>query len=155
MHHDHDVRAALEGLPVAGLLVPAVAEVLRMNEGADAKATRGPDGLVPARVIDENDLVHDLVGQLFIGLAEGALRVVGGQDDDQPSSMDHGGGLRMAWNGSGSRKRSLIVTQRRRDRAGTPSGSRPRPDGATPPRGRSTAKNRLRGARPTAYTGRP
>ena len=90
MDHDDDVRAALERDRVAGLLVAAVAKVAVVLDVMEAELARERDGLVLARVVDEDDLVDDLVRELVVGALEGPRRVVRGHDDHELPAVDHG-----------------------------------------------------------------
>ena len=90
MDHDHDVRAELQGLGVAGLLVAAVAPVLFVDEDAEAELPGQLDGPVPAGVVDEDDLVHPLARDVVEGALQRLLGVVGRHDDDDFLRTFHG-----------------------------------------------------------------
>ena len=84
MHHDDDVGAGLEGEPVAGLLVAAVAGVflVHMHRHAGQRG-RHPHRVVAAAVVHQDDVVHDAMLLDFRhGLGDGFGRVVGGHDHD-------------------------------------------------------------------------
>jgi hypothetical protein len=80
MHHDHDVGAVLERQGVARLLVAAVATISRMHLHDDAiEAARQLDGVILARVVDDDHQIDDVVGHdLAPGFLDGVLGVVGG-----------------------------------------------------------------------------
>ena len=56
MDHDDDVGAARERLAVAGLLVAAVAHVVRMQDDFEPSDRGDHDGVVVARIVDDDDL---------------------------------------------------------------------------------------------------
>ena len=80
--HDHDVGAAVQGFPVARLLVAAVAAVRRVNDDRQAHLAGHLDRAVRAAVVDEDDLVHAAGRHVGQGRRQGALGVVGRHDGD-------------------------------------------------------------------------
>ena len=74
-----------ESLPVAGLLIAAVTEVLLVNDDRQAKFAGDGDGVVAAAVVDEDDLVDRAFGNVADGAAKRGGRVVGGHDGNRPS----------------------------------------------------------------------
>ena len=84
--HDDDVRAALEGRPVAGLLVAAVAAVLRVHDDVDAQLPRDLDRAVARAVVDEDDVVHVRLRHVGVRPLERLLGVVRGHDDGDPAT---------------------------------------------------------------------
>lgn len=80
-HHDI-VRAPVERLPIAGLLVSAVAQVLLVPNQGDRQPLGDLRGLVPARVVDHDHLVATVVGEPGEGELQGLRRIVGGHDYD-------------------------------------------------------------------------
>ena len=90
VQQDDDVEVVLDGPVVAGLLVPAVAEVLRVLDhregqvGALEVAQRHVPGLVRAGVVAHQDVLDgrgERGGQPVQGLGEGGGRVVGDDED--------------------------------------------------------------------------
>jgi hypothetical protein len=82
----------LEGQSIAGLLIGAVAEVLRMrvNEGVRQSLREG-GGLVRAGVVHDDHLVHDLLGHhLLVRPAQRLGGVVRGHDHDDFLIFEHG-----------------------------------------------------------------
>ena len=64
--HDDDVGPAREGGRVAGLLVPAVAPVLRVDDDLEPRDRPGErHGPVPRGVVDEEDVVDPLLRDLL------------------------------------------------------------------------------------------
>ena len=82
-HHD-DVGALLEGGLVARLLVAAVAQVLLVDDHVEAELAGDVDGLVLRHVVDEDDPVDEIVGDVRVRPLERLRGVVGGHDDDDP-----------------------------------------------------------------------
>ena len=81
MDHDDDVRAALERRAVAGLLVAAVAAVLRVDHDVDAERPRDLHRAVPRAVVHEDDVVHVRLRHVGVGALERLLGVVRGHHD--------------------------------------------------------------------------
>lgn len=76
VQHHHDVGAQLQGLVVAAFLVAAVAGVLFMHHDvADADALGFVHGAVGAVVVHEHHLIHEVEGDLVVGLLEGVLEI--------------------------------------------------------------------------------
>jgi hypothetical protein len=94
VQHHHHVRAALERLEVARLLVAAVADVVGVPDRVDRQAARDVDGLVGRLVVDQDDLVDPVVGDGAEGLLQRARRVAGGHHDNDLGArgLAHGGG---------------------------------------------------------------
>ena len=80
--HDHDVRALLERLGVAGLLVAAVALVGLVLDDGETELFRQCDRAVFRAVVHEDDLIHRTGGNVLDRALKGLFRVVGGHDDD-------------------------------------------------------------------------
>ena len=80
-HHD-DVGPVLQGVAVAGLLVAAVAAVLRVLNDRQAHLAGDLDGAVRAAVVHQEDLVDRPDGNVGEGGGQGALGVVGRQHGD-------------------------------------------------------------------------
>ena len=77
MDHDHDLAAHLvHGRPIAGLLVAAVAAILLMNDDTHRQLARQLDGPVARAVIDEEDLVDPVLGDVVERGLERLFRVV-------------------------------------------------------------------------------
>ena len=89
MHHHHDVGTGLERLRVAGLLVGAVAVVLVVDEDLQPELARDLQRAVGRAVVDEDDEVHSLLGQLLVRHAQRAAGVVGRHDDDDLGTIAH------------------------------------------------------------------
>ena len=60
VEHDHDVSPALERLQITGLLVPAVADVVRVPDEVERQRPGHVDRLVGRLVVNEDDLVDPL-----------------------------------------------------------------------------------------------
>ena len=67
---------------VTGLLVPAVAPVLAVDDDVEPELTGDVDGLVTRHVVDEDDPTHDVVRNVRIRPLERPRGVVGGHHDD-------------------------------------------------------------------------
>jgi hypothetical protein len=89
MQHHHDVGPLAQGLGIAGLLVAAVAAVLRMLEGQDAEAAGLGHGAVVARVVDQQHLVDHVARDVAIRLLQGLGRAEGGQHHHDLLSVKH------------------------------------------------------------------
>jgi hypothetical protein len=83
VQHDDVVGTASERLPVAGLLVAAVAEVPRVDDDVDPQPAGDGDGVVAARVVDHHHLVEPPRGKLGDHPLESGGGVVGRHDDDR------------------------------------------------------------------------
>jgi hypothetical protein len=92
MDHDHDIGAELHGLDIAGFLVPAVAPVPVVDEDAEAELPGEGDGAVPARIVDEDDVIDPFPGDVVERPFERLLGVIGGHDDDDLLRTFHGHG---------------------------------------------------------------
>ncbi len=82
VQHDHDLGIALQGLQVARLLVPAVADVVRVPDQVDRQAARQLDRVVGRLVVHQDDLVHDLTRDRVDRPLERERRVAGRHHDD-------------------------------------------------------------------------
>ena len=82
VEHHHDVRVVLEGLQVAGLLVAAVADLVRMPDDLDGQLARQLDRLVGGRVVDQDDLGDLVERDLGDGLAQRRGRLACRHHDD-------------------------------------------------------------------------
>ena len=80
MDHHHDIRAALEGRPVAGLLVSAVSAVPLVPDDVQAEATRFLDRVVARGVVHQDHVVHGFSRNVRERARQGLLRVVGRHD---------------------------------------------------------------------------
>ncbi len=60
-----------------------------MDDDRETELPRDRGRVVVARVVDDDDLVDDVVRQIFVGPAKGSHRVVRGHDHDQSLSVDH------------------------------------------------------------------
>src|SRR5258707_1046679 len=89
MNHHHDVSACRESLPVAGLLIPAIAIVGIMNKGMYPKAFSEGRSFVFAGIIDKDFYVHD-VGKFPHGPFQGSLGVVRRHYHRDTLAIDHG-----------------------------------------------------------------
>jgi hypothetical protein len=89
-HHD-DVASKLQRLVVAALLVPAVAPVpLVLHDVPDAQASGLFHRVVGALVIDQHHFVHQVEGDLLVGLFQRQCRPVGRQHHDHFFALVHG-----------------------------------------------------------------
>ena len=83
MDHDHDVAAHLGHRSlIAGLLIPAVAAVALVHDHADRQRPGQLHGAIARTVVDEQDLVDPVLGDVVEGRLERLFRVVGGKDGD-------------------------------------------------------------------------
>ena len=91
VHHHHDVGAVVERELVAGLLVAAVAAVLRMHVHDHAvEPARQLHGVVLAGIVDDDHQVDHVVGHdLAPGFLEGVLGVVGRHHHDDLGLFEH------------------------------------------------------------------
>jgi len=64
MQHHHDVRAQPKRLLVTGLVVGAVPEVPRVDEGGESETPGHVNRAILARVVDQEDII-DNVTTLF------------------------------------------------------------------------------------------
>ena len=110
VQHHHDVGVALERLQVTGLLVAAVADVVRVPDDVQRQPARDLDRLVGGLVVDEDDLVDPLAGDRRVGLLERARGVARRHHHDHlpRRPLSHG------------------APPRRRSRPGSPRPRRPR-----------------------------
>ena len=94
MEHDHDVRSVAQRFHVAGLLVAAVAHVVRMADGLEVQALGELRRLVAREVVDDDDLVEVAFRDPAERVLERLGRVVGGHDDDDEWLARGAGGRR-------------------------------------------------------------
>ena len=99
VQHHNDRGPVAQRLHVAGLLVAAVAHVVRVADRFQLELPRALDGVVAAVVVHHDDLVAVARGDRAEGLLERARRVVGGHHDHdllRPGSGERNrrGGLR-------------------------------------------------------------
>ena len=150
--HDADVRAARERRRVAGLLVPAVAEVPVVDDDVDPRdRARGLDGPVVRGVVHEDDVVDPLLRDLVERLVERLLRVVRRHDDGDALSVDRHGRILNDFRGRRRRGRRGSAGRCGRRASGPPFASRERGQERD---GRSGRPTRGRGRR-TSRPGRP
>ena len=83
VQHDDDLRVALERLEIAGLLVAAVTDVVRMPDDAHSEPARDLERLIGGAVVDEDDLVHDVAWDRAHGELERLRRVQRGHHHDR------------------------------------------------------------------------
>ena len=88
VNHDHNVGAPLQGSGVARLLVPAIAAVLRVDDGVQAETPGHLRGSIRGTVVHYDDFV-DHVRDLGRGAFESLLGVVCRHDDNDSLSVDH------------------------------------------------------------------
>jgi len=79
VHHHHDVGTLLESVAVTGLLVAAVAFVLRVDDDRQAHLAGYLHGAILAAVVDQQDLVNAAFREVGQCGGQRTLRVVGGQ----------------------------------------------------------------------------
>ena len=79
MHHHDNVGAAFQRGAVARFLVAAIAEVLVVLDHLEVQQARDLDGVVLAGIVHQDDVVHDVFGNVAIGADERAGRVVAGR----------------------------------------------------------------------------
>jgi hypothetical protein len=93
MNHHHDVRTGFQREPVASFLIPAVASVFLVDVDLHAfQIARHRHGVIPAAIIHENDVIHDLlIAHLVVRLAQRFRRVIGRHHDDHFFSAIHVG----------------------------------------------------------------
>src|SRR5512139_784914 len=89
MDHDDYVRPQPQSRLVAALLVAAVAKVFRMDDGMDSELPCKFRSSVPARIIDEHNVIHDLERDLLISLLEGLFSIVGRHDHHYFFAVKH------------------------------------------------------------------
>ena len=78
----HHIKAAIDGVKIAHLLVSAIAAVLTMDDDVEAEPLRDLHRLVARHVVDEDHVVDQLVRDVRIRPLEGAGGVVRRHDDD-------------------------------------------------------------------------
>lgn len=76
--HDDVIGAAVEGGPVTGFLIAAVAPIFGVLDDGQTDGLGEFDGFVFADIIDEDDLIDGLLGKIAKGSFEGSLGVVCG-----------------------------------------------------------------------------
>src|SRR5580658_1936419 len=90
MEHNDDIGAQFQRFVITGLLVAAITPVLVMpDDMGDPQLAGHGDGPVTAVVVHQHHLIDDIERDLRIGLAEGKLCVIGGENDDQFFSFYH------------------------------------------------------------------
>jgi hypothetical protein len=62
MDHDHDVGPGVQSFSVACFLVPAIAEVLVMDDGAQAEISGENCRVVAAGVVHQHDFIRHITG---------------------------------------------------------------------------------------------
>ena len=83
MDHHHDVSVhLLHRRAVAGLLIAAVAAVLRMDDDAHRQLPRQLDRAIARAVVDQQDLVDPILRDVVERRLQGPLGVVCRQDGD-------------------------------------------------------------------------
>ncbi len=89
MQHDDDVRAAAQRFAVTGFLVAAVAQILFVDEGSQAKFVGDLGGSVVAAVVHQNHFVDKVLGDLAISLFQRFRRVIRGHDHENAFTVQH------------------------------------------------------------------
>ena len=81
VNHDHDLAGHLvDRCPIAGLLIAAVAAVLRMHHNPHGELSGQFDGSVGRGVVNQQDLVDPSAGDVVICRAQRLFRVVSGKN---------------------------------------------------------------------------
>jgi hypothetical protein len=58
-----------------------------MDEGRYVQLARQRNGLVAAVIVDQNNVIHNLVRKMAIGIKQGLPGIIGGHYDDNPLSV--------------------------------------------------------------------
>ena len=90
MEHDHDIRAQVQRLFITGLLIGAIALILLMNDHMlDAQFFRFCLGVVIAKIVNDDHLVHDIKGDFIEGLFERFFGIISRHHHDDFLFIDH------------------------------------------------------------------
>ena len=89
MQHHHNVCMTIESSLVTRLLISAVPSVPVMHDGRDAECRRLRRRVVPAAVVNENDLVNDVFGHILVRVFQCFSGVVRRHDNDDAFSVKH------------------------------------------------------------------
>ena len=89
MEHDHNIGVRFQCSPVAGLLISAVAEILRVDQSRNAELFCDGNSVIVACVINQNDAVDNVSGNFSKNPFKRASRSVSGQNYDDPAAVQH------------------------------------------------------------------
>ena len=94
MDHDHDLAAHLgHGSLIARLLIAAVAAVALVHHHAHRQGAGQLHGAIARAVVDQQDLVDPVLGDVVEGVLQRFFCIVGGEDGDHffPAVRHQGG----------------------------------------------------------------
>ncbi len=87
-HHDNVCMTIESGL-VTCLLVSAVPAVPVMHDGRDAECRRLLRRVIPAAIVNKNNIIHNVLWDISIGIFQSFPRVISGHDNDDAFSVKH------------------------------------------------------------------
>ena len=88
--HDHDVGTEIECCAVAGLLIAAIASIaIVTNHVLNPELTSNGRCVVARMIVDENNIVDNVEGDLEIGHFKGLRSVVRWKHHDDGFAVDH------------------------------------------------------------------
>src|SRR5258708_25245107 len=89
MNHDHDIGVPAQRFTITGLLVAPVTHVLFVDERHHAQLRRDLGRVVAAAVVDQNDFVHKITGNVAVSLLQSLGRVISRHDDYEFLAVQH------------------------------------------------------------------